>query len=174
MRKISGDFPKLWFLFTAPVWNLTAQLPKANANCLISSYCPKHVCSCKYRYLLCPTYIKGTEPAENKYFYLFLRRQLTPCGLACFPLPSAEGWYNHTTSRVLHKNKESTPPSLSSDDNILCFSGSRIPVLQLDLGNGEPRSDGCWTEHCHHRRSWAHLEIKNHIRMDVALWCYKL
>ena len=56
------------------------------------------------------------------------------------------------------KTRSLSSPSLSLDDNILGFSGSRVPILELDLGNGEPRVDGCRTEQGHHSRSWAHLE----------------
>ena len=59
--------------------------------------------------------------------------------------------------------KTRSPPLLScptlSHDDILRFSSSCVPVLQLYLGNGEPRVDGCWAEQGHHRRPWAHLEI---------------
>ena len=69
------------------------------------------------------------------------------------------------TSRLSHKNNESSPTL--SHNNILSFSSSCVPVLQLYLGNGEPRIDGCWAEQGHHCRSWAHLE-KGHLRTCVV------
>ena len=91
MRTNFGDLPKSWFLFTA-LWNLTAQLSKANANYLISSYCPKHVCSCKYRYLLCPTYIlKGRNLQKINIFTYFYAGSSRPAAWPAFPCQVQRG-----------------------------------------------------------------------------------
>ena len=77
-----------------PLWNLTAQLSKANSNYLISSYCPKHVGSCKYRYLLCPTYIlKGRNLQKINIFTYFYAGSWQPAACPAFPSEvEREGW----------------------------------------------------------------------------------